>query len=70
VLIRIFFYIFIGYLVFQVIRLILIANKAIKSGTLNMNSGNMNSNIKKEKDISRVAKILDEKRPEKKSRKF
>jgi len=68
-LIRIIFYIFVGYLVFQIIRLIVIANSAIKNGSFNINAGNMKSNIKKEKDISSVAKIIDEKRPEKKSKK-
>ena len=58
---RIVFYIFIGYLIFQVVRLVILASKVVKNGQGGINAGN-----KKEKDISRVAKILDEKRPDKK----
>jgi hypothetical protein len=41
-----------------------LATGAAKKGSFNMNQG-----MKKEKDISRVAKILDEKRPTKKTKK-
>lgn len=57
VLFRIIFYILLGYLIFQVIRLVMVGKKAYKKAE-QQNFGS----AKREKDISKVAKIVDEKR--------
>ncbi|MDH4199259.1 MAG: hypothetical protein OEV66_02675 [Spirochaetia bacterium] len=61
VLFRVLFYILMGYLIIQMIRFVLTARTVIKGGTRFQD----NKRTPKEKDISSVARILDETRLDK-----